>query len=56
MDDDIKTIVNKVFPSDDAKLIMDMLEIVNRDLADTNLTKRGDRLNSLDYLLKGAVK
>ena len=40
MDDDIKSIIDKVFTVDDAAMVDKMLDVVNRNISDSYRTKR----------------
>ena len=53
MDEDIKQIIGKVCSASDTIVIEKMLEVVNKDISDTNRVKR---LSNLDFILNGAVE
>ena len=52
MDDDLKGILNKVFPVDDVKIIKDMIESVEKDMSNSKKTLR---LSELDKILSGVI-
>ena len=51
MDDDIKVVIDKVFSSSDSKKVLELLEIVGRNLPEANRRKRISELESA--ILKG---
>jgi hypothetical protein len=53
LDEDLNKIINQIFSVEDAKIVLDMLEVVNKDVSDNSLAKR---LSGLDYILNGVVK
>ena len=53
MDEQIKQIIKKVCSAKDAKVVEKMLELVNKDMSDTNKAKR---LSGLDFILVGAIE
>ena len=52
MDDDLKDILNKVFPVDDMKIIKNMIESVERDMSSSKKTLR---MSELDKILSGVI-
>ena len=53
MDEDIRKIIEKVFSTEDGKVVEKMLELVNKEISDSG---RAKRLSGLDYILSGAIK
>ena len=50
MDDDIKSIIDKVFTVDDAAMVDKMLDVVNRNISDSY---RAKRVKVLDEIIRG---
>jgi hypothetical protein len=53
MDDDISKIIRKIFPSDDAKIVEKMLQVVDKDSSDSN---KANRINLIEYIINSEIK
>ena len=53
MDEDIRIIIDKIFSTDDGKVVEKMLELVNKEISESSKNKR---LTGLDYILCGLIK
>jgi len=53
MDEDVKRIVNQIFSVIDAKMIETMIEVVNKDMSESNKAKR---MNDIAFILENSIK